>query len=128
LPKAHAIDALCIAGHPKAKLSEKIYAQKKIRCHNRQIHKANILKGGRLKRNQAPYEVKGFRLFDKVSYEGQIGFITGRRSSGYFALKTIDSQKISNSVKYTKLTLIEHRKTIITHGGERAIPLATYAA
>ena len=128
LPKAHAIDVLCIAGHPKAKLAEKTYTQKKIRCHNRQIHKANILKGGRLKRNQAPYEVKGFRLFDKVSYEGQIGFITGRRSSGYFVLKTIDSQKISNSVKYTKLTLIEHRKTIITHGGERAIPPTTYAA
>lgn len=39
------------------------FYQIKKRCQNRQIHKANFLKGG----NQAPYIVKGFRLFDKVN-------------------------------------------------------------
>jgi N6-L-threonylcarbamoyladenine synthase len=128
LPKEHAIDALCIASHPAAKLTKNFFVQKKIRCHNRQIHKANILKGGKLKRNQAPYKVHGFRLFDKVLYKGKVGFITGRRSSGYFALKTINGEKISNSAKHKELTLIECRKTIIVQGGERAIPSTTYAA
>ena len=36
-----------------------------------------------MKLNQAPYLVKGFRLFDKVKYKGQECFIFGRRSSGY---------------------------------------------
>ncbi len=128
LPKEHAIDALCIASHPAAKLTKNFFVQKKIRCHNRQIHKANILKGGKLKRNQAPYKVHGFRLFDKVLYKGKVGFITGRRSSGYFALKTINGQKVSNSAKYKDLILIECCKTIIVQGGERAIPSTTYAA
>jgi len=128
LPKEHAIDALCIAGHSTAKLTETFFIQKKVRCHNRQIHKANIPKGGKIKRNQSPYEVKGFRLFDKVSYKGQTCFITGRRSSGYFALKTIEGKRVSNSAKYKDLALIERRKTLIIQGGERAIPPTTYAA
>ena len=35
---------------------------KKVRRHNRQIHKAKILKGGVKKMNQAPYLVKGFQI------------------------------------------------------------------
>ena len=62
------MDARCISGHPLAKSNGEVFYQKKVRCHNRQIHKNTILKGGVRKRNQAEYEVKGFRLFDKVSY------------------------------------------------------------
>lgn len=40
-----------------------------------------MLKGGRKKLNQAPYLVKGFRLFDKVEFEGEECFIFGRRST-----------------------------------------------
>lgn len=42
------------------------FYKKKVRCHNRQIHKVNIFKGGKKKLNQVSYLVKGFRLFDKV--------------------------------------------------------------
>lgn len=72
LPKDHCIDARCISGNPKAVSDGTIYYQKKVRCHNRQIHKNTILKGGCRKKNQAPYEVMGFRLFDKVKWKGQI--------------------------------------------------------
>ena len=87
---------------------------RKIRCHNRQIHKLTILKGGKKKNNQAPYEVFGFRLFDKVRYNGQECFITGRRASGYFTLRTIDNILVHKSASHKKLTLIEKAKYYIT--------------
>lgn len=107
LPKEHRIDALCISGHPKAKQSDMWYAVKKIRRHNRQIHKANILKGGVKKLNQAPFEVYGFRLFDKVLYDGKECFVFGRRSSGYFDLRLLDGTKIHASASYKKLQILE---------------------
>ena len=83
------------------------YAVKKIRRHNRQIHKANILKGGVKKLNQAPFEVCGFRLFDKVLYDGKECFVFGRRSSGYFDLRLLDGTKIHASASYKKLQILE---------------------
>lgn len=53
LPKDHFIDARCISGHPDATSGGTVFYQKKVRCHNRQIHKQKILKGGIRKRNQA---------------------------------------------------------------------------
>lgn len=48
------------------------YRSKKVRCHNRWIHKTNILKGGVKKVNQAQFEVKGFRLFDKIQCQDKL--------------------------------------------------------
>ena len=112
-PKEHCIDAYCITKNLSALLLDKVLLQKKIRCHNRQIHKANILKGGRQKLNQASYIVKGFRLFDKVNYKGQECFITGRRATGYFALKTINYNKVHDSAKAKDLKLLETRGSFI---------------
>lgn len=113
LPKEHRIDALCISGNPKAKLSNYWYYQVKVRNHNRQIHKAKILKGGKKKLNQAPYLVKGFRLFDKVKYNNQECIIFGRRSSGYFDVRLLDGTKIHSSVSSSKLNLLETKKSIL---------------
>jgi hypothetical protein len=121
LPKEHCIDAYCITGNLEAKLSNIIIVQKKIRHHNRQIHKAKIQKGGKRKRNQAPYLVKGFRLFDKVNYKGQKCFITGRRATGYFVLKTIDYTKVHNSAKSKDLQLIKARGSFIIQNIERSV-------
>ena len=57
--------------------------------NNRQIHKCSILKGGVRKLNQAPFLVKGFRLFDKVRIGGQIGFVFGRRVRGIFNIRRL---------------------------------------
>lgn len=113
LPKEHCIDAYCIANNLGATLLDSVLIQKKVRCHNRQIHKANILKGGRRKLNQAKYIVKGFRLFDKVVYKGQECFITGRRTTGYFALKTIKYVKVHDGARSKDLQLIEARGSFI---------------
>ena len=115
LPKEHRVDALCIAGHPSAVPVREWYLQKKVRCHNRQIHKNTILKRGIRKRNQAPYEVKGFRLFDRVKYQNKEYFIFGRRSSGFFDIRTLDGEKANKgSVSYKKLTLLETKKYYLT--------------
>ena len=107
LPKDHYIDARCISGNPLAVSDGRVYFQKKIRCHNRQIHKNTILKGGIRKRNQADYEIKGFRLFDTVIYKGNKYIIFGRRNSGFFDIRTLDGKKVNNgSVSCKKIRLI----------------------
>ena len=114
LPKEHYIDARCISENPNAEPLGYYFYQKKVRCHNRQIHKANILKGGKKKLNQASYLVKGFRLFDKVEFDGRIGFIFGRRNSGYFDIRKLNGEVIHRSVSWKKLKLLETRKNLLT--------------
>jgi N6-L-threonylcarbamoyladenine synthase len=121
LPKEHRIDALCITGNPQVKRLDYWYYIKQVRRHNRQIHKANILKGGKKKLNQAPYLVKGFRLFDKVKYKGEECFIFGRRSSGYFDLRKLDGTVIHRSANCKDLKLISKEKTLLW---ERRIDVA----
>ena len=120
LDKTHTVDARCISGNPNAEPLGYSYIKKKVRCHNRQIHKLNILKGGVRKQNQAPYLVHGFRLFDKVMYDNQECFIYGRRSTGYFLLKKLDGTIVHPSINYKKLKLIETKKNYIT---ERRVAL-----
>lgn len=111
LPKEHYIDARCISGNPAAKTDGVVYYQKKVRCHNRQIHKNTILKGGIRKRNQAEYEVKGYRLFDKVRYQDKEYFVFGRRTGGFFDIRTLDGAKVNKgSINCKKLRLIENAK------------------
>lgn len=115
LPKEHYVDARCISGHPQAKPMGYYFYQKKVRCQNRQIHKANFLKGGRKRPNQAPFLVRGFRLFDLVSYEGILYYVFGRRVSGSFDIRKLDGTKVNNgSIRYKKLKLINTKKTILT--------------
>lgn len=115
LPKEHYIDARCISGNPKAVSDGVVYYQRKVRCHNRQIHKNTILKGGIRKLNQAPYKVKGFSLFDMVSYQGKLYTIFGRRSSGYFDIRTLNGTKVNKgSVSFKKLKLVQPQNGYIT--------------
>lgn len=108
LPKEHYIDARCISGNPTVVPLGVVYYQKKVRRHNRQIHKSKILKGGIRKRNQAEYLVKGFRLFDKVRYQGEQYFIFGRRNSGFFDIRTLDGIKVNKgSLSYKKIQFLE---------------------
>lgn len=113
LPKDHYVDARCISEHPLATPLGIVYYQKKVRCHNRQIHKNTFLKGGIRKRNQAPYLVKGFRLFDKVLYQGQECFIFGRRSTGRMDIRLLDGTHINASAGLKKLKLLEPRSNYL---------------
>lgn len=113
LQKSHIVDARCISKNPIAKPCCEYYFFKQTRRHNRQIHKANILKGNIRKLNQAPFEVKGFRLFDKVAFNGKTCFIFGRRSSGYFDLRTLKGTRIHASASYKNISLIQRSKRFL---------------
>lgn len=113
LAKEHYNDAYCISQNFKANPLDTTIYQKKVRCHNRQIHKANFLKSGIKKLNQAPYIVKDFRLFDKVRYQDEDCFIFGRRSSGYFDIRKLDGTIIHRSASYKKSELLEARKSYL---------------
>ena len=112
LPKEHYVDARCISGHPEAISHGEVFYLKKVRCHNRQIHKLTILHGGKRKRNQTEYVVKGFRLFDKVRYQSKEYFVFGRRQTGYLDIRTLSGEKINNgSLSYKQIRLLEPRQS-----------------
>ena len=107
LVKSHCNDAFVISHNLDAEQSNVEYSYKKVRRHNRQIHKSKPSKGGKRKCNQSPYIVNGFRRYDKVMYNDKECFITGKRSSGYFQLKTFDGEVISQGVSSKRLKLLE---------------------
>lgn len=115
LPKEHCVDARCISGHPDAIPPKEVFYQKKVRCHNRQIHKLTINKGGTRKRNQMSYNVHGYHLFDKVRYQKKPYFIFGRRKSGFFDIRDLSGNRVNKgSVSYKKLSLIEPKSYYLT--------------
>lgn len=113
LDKSHRVDARCITGNPMVTPCNEYFLQKKTRCHNRQIHKATVSKGGYRKLNQTNYITKGFRLFDKVLYNDIECFIFGRRATGYFDVRLLSGEKLSAGVSYKKLKLLETRKNLL---------------
>jgi hypothetical protein len=113
LEKSHMIDARCISGHPGVKSDDTTHVIKCVRRNNRQLHKATIKKGGKRQRNTALKYVHGFRLFDCVRYQEQTCFVFGRRSSGYFDLRTLDGTKIHASASYKKLKIVQRATTFL---------------
>ena len=109
IEKSHTSDAFVISRNFNAKRIERQYLKRLIRRHNRQIHKMKILKGGKKKNNQAPFEVFGFRLFDKVLYNNEINFIYGRRKSGNFNIRDFNGEN-PKDVSYKKLKLIRGKR------------------
>ncbi len=124
LEKSHVTDARCISGNPTAKPSSTIWHVRQLRRHNRKVMKSNLLKGGRWKRNQAPYEIRGFRLFDTVTHNSLPAYVHGRRTTGYFVIKDAEGNTISNSVSCKSLKLVRHNnaRLCFAHDGSRLIP------
>ncbi len=57
----------------------------------------------------------GFNRWDKVELpDGTVGFVKGRRKSGYFDISDIDGNSYDHSIRYSKLELISRADTIIT--------------
>lgn len=122
LPKSHTNDALAIAqgphrfrtGHLQSiQQATCIYTIRPVRHHNRQLHKATIFKGGVRKANQAEKYVYGFRLYDKVLYNGIECFVWGRRISGSFLLRRIGGAKVKDGVSYKHLKLLERSQNYL---------------
>ena len=98
---------------PNISQVEKIYTIRPVRHHNRQLHKATILKGGIRKANQAKKYIFDFRLFDKVLYNGIECFVWARRVSGYFLLRKLNGEKIKDGASYKKLKLLERSQSYL---------------
>lgn len=110
IPKDHSSDAFVISENFNARRIDYKYVMRQVRRHNRQIHKTNIQKGGKLRLNQAKYKVFGYRLNDIVICKGKQYYIGGRRTSGYFELRTFNGDtKFDVSYKKIKLKRISNR-------------------
>lgn len=112
IEKSHISDAFVISKNFNALMLEYHYKVRLIRRHNRQIHKQKVLKGGIKKPNQSPFEVFGFRLFDKVMFKGDYYFIFGRRKSGSFNIRDIDGGN-QRDITYKKLKLSRGKRFMI---------------
>ena len=128
IEKTHAADARCISGTPSAVPAEEVFLLRELRRHNRKVMKSNLLKGGRRKRNQAPREIKGFRLFDTVAFprpvhNGAAAYVHGRRTSGYFVIKDMDGNTVSDSISYKNLRLIRHSNKYMFNTLKRNRPI-----
>ena len=109
IEKSHANDAYCIAGHFDAARTDAVYDILKARCHNRQVMKQNITKGGKLKRNQAPRLVQGVARFDVVRHEdGRQMIVTARKTRGLYSLRPLDGSKTLTDVPRKRFTLLWH--------------------
>lgn len=113
--KTHVADARCISGNPTAKPLGFHYVEKLIRRHNRQIHRYKILKGGIRKLYQCPYEVKGYRLFDVVRWQGKEWLVKSRRVRGTFLLQVLGGTEKKDGVSYKKLLLVRKSHGRIMH-------------
>ena len=105
-------------------LNDTLYTMRQVRRHNRQLHKSNILKGGRLKKNQADYKVFGYRLNDVVKYQGKKYYIGGRRSSGHFNLRLLEGDK-KLDISYKKLTFLYEARRLFIFNQKRDIILTS---
>jgi hypothetical protein len=121
LPKDLDTDAYIISrSNSIPTLSDTRYVIRQIRRHNRQIHKSNILKGGKLKNNQARYKVFGYRLNDVIKYKGEKYYIGGRRESGQFDIRSLEENK-RLGISYKKLTFLYEPRRLFMFNQKRNI-------
>lgn len=112
IEKSHVSDAFVISKNFNAKRLNFSYKIKLVRRHNRQIHKMKIPKGGTKRPNQSPFEIFGFRLFDRVRFGSKFYFIYGRRKTGSFNIRDINGEN-KKDVIYKKLKLSRCKRFMI---------------
>ena len=112
IEKSHVSDAFVISKNFNAKRLNFSYKIKLVRRRNRQIHKMKIPKGGTKRPNQSPFEIFGFRLFDRVRFDSKFYFIYGRRKTGSFNIRDINGEN-KKDVIYKKLKLSRCKRFMI---------------
>ena len=114
LPKAHHIDAKCITGFSTVPSIDQTVVKIKMRRHNRLLHRATFSKGHIRKSASLPTIIFGFQLYDIVLFDNHRYYIKSRRSSGIFALASVEGLKNENR-NYKKLTLLAHTNAYLTN-------------
>ena len=120
LAKSHSNDAFIIAGGNRHKRTSGYLIQQVRKCNRK------LFKGSRSHiRNTAPRFVKGFQRFDKVLWKGIECFVSGRRKTGYFDIRMLTGEKLSDSAKYSQLKLLESAKTLLIERRMAFLPSLT---
>lgn len=117
LVKSHVNDAFVIAGGTTQNRTVDYFFVKQVRKCNRKLTKgirSHI-------KNVAERLIFGLQRFDKVLWKGIECFISGRRKTGYFDIRTLDGKKIHASAKHTELTLLERAKTFLVERRKRVL-------
>ena len=110
LEKSNVNDAFVIAGGAEQERLSSFLIIRQVRKCNRKL-----FKGERSHiRNTGPRFVHGFKRYDKVRWNGTEAFVFGRRSSGYFDLRTLEGARIHAAAKAADLKLLESGKTFLT--------------
>lgn len=88
------------------------------------VHKRHVSKGdyqqtsGKRSEQRIPTgKLFGLRKFDQVSTPKGVGFVKGKRSSGYFAIADIDGTPIHNSARATSCVRMSARSTTLIRSG-----------
>ena len=123
LPKTHYYDAVAICCEDN----------KVVELHPKVFYKKHVAKGDyqqtKGKRSEKPIptgKLFGLRKLDRVQTDKGIGFVKGKRSSGFFALMDILGQEITKSVNIKKnIVRLYARTTTLIQLMEAAIPLGT---
>lgn len=111
--KNHRVDARCISGNPLVSKSENCYMFYQVRTRNRHIYKDKTKKGGLRALNQSAYKIKGYRLFDKIKYNNQTCFITGKRKDSGFFIRNVEYKVIHTNVSTKYFKFIDERKPFL---------------
>ena len=98
LPKSHCFDAVAITNPKKIERIDSMYKRISIPRGRYQL-----TKGARSEKRLPSGQLFGFKQWDKVKVNNQVGFIKGKRSSGFFDVCDINRNNISHSIKYTNL-------------------------
>jgi N6-L-threonylcarbamoyladenine synthase len=111
LPKSHINDAFVIAGGQRQKRLPTQLLIRQVRKCNRKLRRGDRSHIP----NTAPRFLHAFQRYDKVRWKGHECFIFGRRSSGYFDLRKLDTgKKLSASANVADIVLLESARTLLT--------------
>ncbi|AKB74154.1 hypothetical protein MSLAZ_0893 [Methanosarcina lacustris Z-7289] len=99
LEKTHYFDAvaICCRDDQKVEVEDSVFLKRNVPAGDYQQRR-----GKRSEKKMPTGKLFGLRKFDLVKTENGIGFIRGKRSSGYFSISDIFGNKISDSVNVKK--------------------------
>jgi len=129
LPKSHHFDAvaICCEEGEFVKLSDTVYFKKHVSKGDYQQ-----TKGSHSEKRIPTGKLFGLRKFDYIQTPKGIGFVKGKRSTGFFAISDLEGKVINPSVNVKKdctrlkartTTLIERRGTFL-HGASPVVSCA----
>ena len=113
LPKSQINDALVIASLGKpVKMPQYYLLEKQVKKRYPHDYISPPKKEQPIFKYKRQPEIFGFKLWDKVSCShaklgDMVGYIQGRRSSGSFAIASLDGDLLIGGISYKKLTLLQ---------------------